>query len=190
MSQAKSNRSQPSKEDSRCSYKRSVVVLILGLSFCLLLVLGFRKNGVTFFRKNNDFHRSNLLEIKDRSMIDIYIDQVVLQVEVVNTPDSRSQGLSNRTEIGADGMLFVFPETKRHSLWMRQMKFDLDFIWLNKGKVVDTTDDVPAPDQDMDESELVIYQPNQRVDMVLEVETNFLEDNQIEIGDVVRYQLS
>ncbi len=193
MFKAKSNQSEVSDRKIQNSYETLGVVLSLVVIVFLLFLFKsdfFRWSVLIPSKVNPRLSSSQLLKVEDRSQIKIVIEQVPLLVEVVNTPQSRSQGLSNRSEIGADGMLFVFPETKRHSFWMKQMKFGLDFIWINQGKVVAITNDAPTPSPGMNQDELAIYQPDQKVDMVLEVNDNFLENNQIDIGDIVKRQSS
>jgi uncharacterized membrane protein (UPF0127 family) len=55
-----------------------------------------------------------------------------IQVEIADTPDTRSQGLSLRDSLPKDhGMLFVFDEEGNYAFWMKNMEFNLDIIWIN-----------------------------------------------------------
>lgn len=55
-----------------------------------------------------------------------------ISLEVVNTPANREQGLSARESIGKnDGMLFVFEQPQLACMWMKDMKFAIDMVWLN-----------------------------------------------------------
>jgi len=57
--------------------------------------------------------------------------------EVVNTEATRQRGLSGRTSLPVDrAMLFVFDTPGEQCFWMKDMRFDLDMIWLDKGKKV------------------------------------------------------
>jgi uncharacterized membrane protein (UPF0127 family) len=54
-------------------------------------------------------------------------------VEIVASPDAIIKGLSGREPLpSGHGMLFVFPEISRQSMWMPEMKFPLDIIWLDE----------------------------------------------------------
>ena len=56
-------------------------------------------------------------------------------VEVVDTPESITKGLSGRKVLPQrQGMLFVFPKTEVHSMWMPNMYFPLDFVWIDDQK--------------------------------------------------------
>ena len=58
-------------------------------------------------------------------------------VEVVSTPDALSQGLSGRISLPQrQGMLFVFPKLEVHSMWMPNMYFPLDIVWIDNEKKI------------------------------------------------------
>lgn len=75
----------------------------------------------------------------------VTIGNKVFHVEVADTDAKREQGLSGRSGIGSDGMLFVFAVSAKHEFWMKDMKFPLDFIWIKDGFVVGTNSSVPFP---------------------------------------------
>jgi len=59
-----------------------------------------------------------------------------LNLEVVDAETTRQQGLSGRGLLDG-GMLFVFDESGRdHCMWMRDMNFAIDIIWLDESKTV------------------------------------------------------
>jgi uncharacterized membrane protein (UPF0127 family) len=60
----------------------------------------------------------------------VRIGTVALTVELAVTPEERIRGLSGRNEIGADGLLFIFPESADHGIWMKDMHFPIDIIWI------------------------------------------------------------
>lgn len=111
-----------------------------------------------------------------------------LNVELALSNEAQRQGLSDRDEIGADGMLFVFPSLGQTSFWMKDMKFDLDMIWIAQGKVVDIDQNVPKPAEGASLSELPSYSPSQPVDMILELPAGKVADWQIEIGDRINFR--
>lgn len=53
-------------------------------------------------------------------------------VSVVSSPEGLKQGLSGSQPIGSgNGMLFIFPKYKLQSMWMIDMLFPLDIVWLD-----------------------------------------------------------
>lgn len=118
----------------------------------------------------------------------IKINNTLINVEVADTAAKRAQGLGGRDTLATgSGMLFVFPEEKVYQFWMKGMKIPIDFIFIDKGKVVDLLPNIPPPQQNQQDN-LPIYQPVAAIDMMLEVNSGFISNNQIEVGDTV-YQI-
>ena len=58
-------------------------------------------------------------------------------VDVVSTPEDLARGLSGRTFLSPrQGMLFIFPDVSVHSMWMPNMYFPLDIVWLDSNKKI------------------------------------------------------
>lgn len=59
------------------------------------------------------------------------------RLEVVDTEAGREKGLSERDVLPqGEGMLFVFPTDDDWAIWMLQMRFPIDIVWLNANKAV------------------------------------------------------
>ena len=50
--------------------------------------------------------------------------------ELADTSSERTKGLSYRTEIPKEGMLFIFPNKGIQGFWMKDMLFPIDILWL------------------------------------------------------------
>jgi uncharacterized membrane protein (UPF0127 family) len=54
-------------------------------------------------------------------------------VELAFTEAERMRGLGGREKISNDeGMLFIFGESDFHGIWMKDMRFPLDILWLRE----------------------------------------------------------
>lgn len=54
------------------------------------------------------------------------------KLEVADSADERERGLSFRDELPAgQGLLFVFESPEPACIWMKDMNFDIDIIWVN-----------------------------------------------------------
>ena len=118
---------------------------------------------------------------------EVKIGEKAILVELADTQETRNKGLSGRDGLGEDqGMLFVF-ETQDVSpaFWMKDMKFSIDIIWINDGKVVLISKEVPAPAADTPDRSLPLYTPESVVDYVLEVSAGSSDKNGISVGDGV-----
>lgn len=103
----------------------------IALATCLLLVL------VT---------ATVLVLLKDQQFV-ATVNGRNIQLSLADSEDERRQGLSGRTALGADsGMLFVFEDNGRHCMWMKDMRFALDILWLNEQGVVISQERNITPD--------------------------------------------
>jgi len=60
-----------------------------------------------------------------------------LRLEVASSNSSRTLGLSGRKEMAHDhGMLLDFEQTGEYCMWMKDMHFSLDILWLNENKEI------------------------------------------------------
>ena len=60
-----------------------------------------------------------------------------VSLEVVDNESSRTLGLSGRDSLPNDkAMLFVFEQPAMYCFWMKDMKFNIDMVWLDFGKKI------------------------------------------------------
>ena len=78
-------------------------------------------------------------------VIQLKIANHVLSTEIAHTQTSRTQGLMHRQSMGENrGMLFVFPETGYHSMWMVNTNIPLSVAFVDeKGMILNIADMVP-----------------------------------------------
>ncbi len=75
------------------------------------------------------------------------IGDIPIKVEIANSDQERIIGLSNRDKFEtANGLLFVFPETSYHSIWMKDMNFPIDVIWISEDLKVINIEENLTPD--------------------------------------------
>ena len=111
----------------------------------------------------------------------VVIKEQKIYVEIADSPEEKKQGLSGRESLAEDrGMLFIYPELGNYSFWMREMKFNLDFVFINDQKVVDLKENIPFP-QEGEEPEMI--ETEMEFDKVLEINQGMIEKIGIKIGD-------
>ena len=110
-----------------------------------------------------------------------------LSVQIADTEDKRTKGLSSVTSLKADsGMLFVFDAKQVTPLfWMKGMLIPLDFIWVANGKIVRIDKNIPAPAPNTPNGNLKTYSAGVPIDYVLEVNAGFSDKNKIKVGDSI-----
>lgn len=115
------------------------------------------------------------------------INNQTFKVEVAKTETERQIGLSGKESLSSDkGMLFVFDNPDYHSFWMKDMKFPIDIIYLSGEKVVTVVENAEPPTSPNEN--LVIYQPEEKADRVLEVNAGTVQKYKITKGSVVKVE--
>lgn len=111
----------------------------------------------------------------------VYVAGTPLKVEVADTEEKRLNGLSGRSRMPENqGMLFVFEESGRYPIWMRNMQFSIDIYWLDgHGVIIDMWENAHP------ESYPQVFEPDDEAYYILEVVAGFSEVYNIQIGDRV-----
>ena len=141
------------------------------LFFGLIIVIG---SLILFLNKS---------VVQNNSLNTVNINGVVIQVEVANTLETRTQGLSNRKTLSEDtGMLFIFEQPDRYGFWMKNMNFALDIVWIDdQFKIIGIEKEVSP------ETFPQVFYPNQPIKYVLELPAGSSNMYNIDVGTVVQY---
>lgn len=151
-------------------FKKIFLLLIILVVFSVLFFI--------FLKNNNSDKRFEELNINY-----VKIGEQVVKVELASTVESQEKGLSGREKLEENtGMLFVFKDSGIYPFWMKDMKFNLDLIWLDEaGKIVFIKKNV-SPDS-FPES----FSNNKNAKYVLEVLAGFSEKNNLKEGNFVEF---
>lgn len=113
----------------------------------------------------------------------IIIGDSAITVELADTYEKRVQGLSGREELKKNtGMFFIFDKPDKYGIWMKDMKFALDIIWLDQyGEIIFIEENV-SPD-----TYPKTFVPDKPAAYVLEVNAGFVEEKHLELGDKIDF---
>lgn len=111
-----------------------------------------------------------MINLKDNVFISVTLGAESLTLETAVSETATAQGLSGRTKIPADGMLFVFPQAEVRYFWMKEMNFPLDMIWLKDWEIVGIAYNAELPPENEREFPSINYCSVFPADMVIEVE--------------------
>lgn len=166
--QPKETKSAPSSLSDQVKPERSPTRLLFALAI-IIFGLFILVNGITGLTDNT----SRLIAPGGN-----------LDVEIVDTPEARTQGLSGRESIDEDeGMLFVFDATQSENcLIMRDMLIPIDMIWLGEDKKVITVKRNATP-----ESYPEVFCPEAPAKYALEIKANRAEEIGIKPGEKLRF---
>jgi hypothetical protein len=110
---------------------------------------------------------------------------VTVSAEVARSLQEKVRGLSGRAPLKANqGMLFVYDRPQVIGIWMKDMKFSLDILWIHEGRIVKI--EKRAPPLKPGGAEQVYTAVG---DMVLEVPAGFADQNKVREGDPVQVTL-
>lgn len=107
------------------------------------------------------------------------IGETEITLEIADEQPELVLGLSGRESIPRNhAMLFIFETTDFHGIWMKDMRFALDIMWLNEYAEVVHIEKNVSP-QTYPKS----FRPRARAKYVLETNAGFVQRNFIKIGD-------
>ena len=144
--------------------KKSIFIVVILLVIALLCL-------AIFFAKTNN----NIAKVQ--------IGDVNYSLELVNTDTTRQQGLSGKPNLEPNtGMLFDFKQDGYWQIWMKDMNFAIDILWLNNQKQVVGVKQDALP-QNYPES----YGAEQQSQYVVELPAGSVNERNIKIGDTLTW---
>jgi uncharacterized protein len=113
----------------------------------------------------------------------VVLGHATVKVEVADTYEKRILGLSGKEDLPrGTGMLFVFEKPGLYGIWMKDMNFDLDIIWVNEYREVIYIVENATPD-----SYPETFLPPTESLYVLEVPAGFVNEHGVKLGDIVDF---
>lgn len=116
----------------------------------------------------------------------VFIGDTIISAEIVETQEDRERGLSGRIGLAPDtGMLFLWDAYGAYAIWMKDMKFPIDIVWIADNQIVDVKKRVPPPLSGTPDADLLIYRPRKPANRILEIPAGFAEAHGIRNGESV-----
>jgi len=120
--------------------------------------------------------------------VNITVNGIEIIADIASTDDQRSKGLAIKDTLSEnEGMLFVFSAEREHSFWMKNMKFPIDIIWLDRHKEVVQVEHSLEPCAA--DSPCQTYKPDDDSLYVLETVAGFAEKYKVTNGTLVEFSL-
>ena len=152
------------------------------IEFILIIIIIGTFTIVFLERKNLRFEYPKTDKTSIRG---IYINDMPMWVDVADSVKEIKTGLSGRTTLETgQGMLFIFDKLDFYGMWMKDMNFPIDIIWINENLQI-----IDIKTQVLQKSYSEIFYPVQKALYVIEVNAGFSELNNIKIGDKVILQI-
>ncbi len=109
----------------------------------------------------------------------VKLDDKVLEVQIADTDPRRARGLMFQEQLPLDeGMLLVFDVANKNSIWMLNMQFSLDVIWIDdNGRVVFVEKNIPPCITALETVTCASYRGgNKDAKYILEVTAGFVDE--------------
>ena len=115
----------------------------------------------------------------------VTVKNTVFRVMVADSDAERIQGLSGTDSLPSQtGMLFVFAEPAQQCIWMKDMNYSIDILWIDStGQVTDIAQRV-SPDTYPDD-----FCSSDATKFVLELPAGSASEHKIQVGDPVKIWL-
>lgn len=100
---------------------------------------------------------------------------------IADTPESQERGLSGRKSLPDDtAMYFVFDHPDKYGIWMKDMKFPIDIIWLDKDhRIVSLERNVATSTYPK------VFSPTSSSTYILETKAGFSRENNLIVGKIL-----
>ena len=119
----------------------------------------------------------------------VTVGETTVLAEIADTGALRQRGLSYRDGLApGTGMLFVDEQPRFQTFWMKDMRFCLDIIWIEGGRIVGAATEA-CPHPHLPTSDLPTYRSPIPVRYVLEVPAGWLAEHGYGEGTPVTIEL-
>lgn len=117
----------PKETGKKTKWAHRVVITALGFGLLLSFLAAFSFEDIQAPGGSNNAASCDGLSA----------NKMCYQLEKAVNDQTRVKGLSDRTELKPQtGMLFVFDDSAKECIWMKDMHFNIDIIWLDETKKV------------------------------------------------------
>lgn len=125
-----------------------------------------------------------LLSVNNRKTV-LTIGAQVVHARIADTEASRQQGLSGTKPLGEnEAMLFVYDFPTRPGIWMKDMNYSLDIVWLDETKKVIYIERDVSP-----ETYPRVFLPQTDAQYVIELPAGFASKHGLRLGQVVNFSV-
>jgi len=121
--------------------------------------------------------------LEQSATLPLEIKGQLFRASVAVTPEERQQGLSLTSSLGADiAKLFVFDSDDYWGIWMKDMQYAIDIVWLDSQKTVVHIERGVSPD-----TYPTVFLPQEPARYVIELQSGVVERLRLQNGDEVYF---
>lgn len=148
-------------------WRRLTTVLLIGGFLLVVLVAGI-SFAINFFSFSSQ----------------VIVGSGVYNVKIAKDDESRQRGLSGLSSLPSrEGLLMIFDSSDKYSIWMKDMNFSIDIVWLDSNKEVVNI----VKNADYTKGEQAVYTPVKPAKYILEIPAGSVQDDFIRIGSKAQF---
>ena len=122
---------------------------------------------------------------KSNNIRRVWIKDYCVNAEVVDNEAGRERGLMSRDRLRQDqGMLFIFEKSEIYNIWMKNMLFPIDIIWISENKKIVYFTENAQPCLSNSCPDFTHLNPAR---YVLEVNSGFIRSHRLRTGDSLKF---
>jgi len=168
---------------------RNIIILLAVIT--LVILIGVFYNNL---QNNTQLEKINpitqLIDSKEERVWKTKLLQIgdkTYEIFLTENEEDMKKGLAAFDDIkDSQGMLFEFEVEDFHSFWMKDMKFDIDIIFLDKEmKVVHIFENV-RKDTYKNQNDYKIFIPKLKSKYVIEIKSGEVKKNKLKLGDIIK----
>lgn len=123
---------------------------------------------------------SEVVSVQGNMIKRVYIRDVIVKSELVKSETRIEKGLGERASLPEGrGMLFSMPDNDTQRFWMKGMRFAIDIIWIENGRVIGCEKNISPNDS------RIFVSPGD-AGYILEVPEGFCDQNKVTVNDEVK----
>ena len=121
-----------------------------------------------------------------KSTTQVQLGSAAYSLWLADSDGSRAHGLSDVEKIQPNGgLLMAFPKSDTHGIWMKDMNFPIDIVWLDSAKkVVYIVKNAPP-----ENPAITVYTPKDPALYVIELPAGSVQKAGIKTGDIAAFKL-
>ncbi len=113
----------------------------------------------------------------------VTINNIPIEITKAKTESSREKGLSGRSLLAPDtGLFFIFEKEGSWGIWMKDMNFPIDVVWITKDKIISDIQENMSPD-----TYPKVFLPTKKVLYVLEVPAGTVHQHDFKVGQTINF---
>jgi len=165
------------KMRKRIFFKLFIALILLGI---VSFLLAYRADQQSVNIINQYHHQA-------KGRLEIEIGKKKYKLFEAVSEVEKSLGLSVFDQINSDeGMIFYFDKPAYHSMYMKDMKFDIDIIFLDQGFKVITIHENVSVSSYRSQNDFEIFKSYSPSKYVIELSAGEVEKNKLKVGDVIK----